>query len=181
MEDKGENTIVQSVNPEGLIIASPVLTNSGRLAVTNYQASNAAISFSEFLPNAPNANTNSGGEDKLIIFFKVRDFVKKTEVPLPIQSLDQIKLLFLKKFDSVGRERFQKPEKLPPFYIIHPQTKVKYELENKEDLYQNCILELNLPKLSKCSISLIISIPSLIPFQFHTITFPTSGIRLIHL
>lgn len=31
---------------------------------------------------------------------------------------------------------------MPPFYLEYPQTKIKFELENINDLYENCVLEI---------------------------------------
>jgi hypothetical protein len=30
---------------------------------------------------------------------------------------------------------------MPPFYLEYPTAKVKFELENVNDLYENCVLE----------------------------------------
>jgi hypothetical protein len=31
---------------------------------------------------------------------------------------------------------------MPPFYLEYAQTKIKFELENVNDLYENCVLEI---------------------------------------
>lgn len=57
------------------------------------------------------------------------------------KSLNDLKELFLEKFN------FRSEHSLPPFYITDPQTNITYQLENINDIYPNCIIELKLPKL----------------------------------
>ena len=34
------------------------------------------------------------------------------------------------------------PETFPPFWVEHPVLKIKFELEDLKDLYENCIIEI---------------------------------------
>jgi hypothetical protein len=75
------------------------------------------------------------------IFFKVRESVKKAV--FIGSSMNELRELFFEKFDSFNN----KERVLPPFYIIDPESKVCHELEDLEDIYPNCVLEIKLPKL----------------------------------
>mmetsp|Transcript_2067 Transcript_2067/g.2726 ORF Transcript_2067/g.2726 Transcript_2067/m.2726 type:complete len:524 (+) Transcript_2067:60-1631(+) len=92
--------------------------------------------------NTIDSNSNSNEKpSKITIFFKVRESVKKAV--FPGNTMNELKELFFEKFESFNN----KDRVLPPFYIIDPQSKISHELENLEDIYPNCVLEIKLPKL----------------------------------
>jgi len=68
------------------------------------------------------------------IFFKVRDRVKKAT--FHGSSLEDVNELFLEKFPEFPKES------LRPFNIIHRESKVQFELDDVDDIYSNCVLEM---------------------------------------
>lgn len=80
------------------------------------------------------------------IFFKVREIVKRAE--FAGSSLEALYGLFFEKFPSIKprSEGLVKWRDEFPLYILNREPKIPYELENLEDLYANCILEMKLPK-----------------------------------
>ena len=68
------------------------------------------------------------------IFFKVRDRVKKAT--FYGNSLEDVNKLFLEKFPEFPKES------LRPFNIIHRESKVQFELDDVDDVYSNCVLEM---------------------------------------
>jgi broad specificity phosphatase PhoE/shikimate kinase len=90
----------------------------------------------------PQGNSTSGtkatkGKDNdsgVILFFKVRDRVKKAV--FTGKSLDDLNDLFLEKYPDFPRYN------LRPFTILNQQSQIPHELDNVNDLYSNCILEI---------------------------------------
>lgn len=68
------------------------------------------------------------------IFFKVRDRVKKAV--FKGKTLEDVNKLFLEKFPEFPKES------LRPFNIIHRESKVQFELDDPDDMYPNCVLEM---------------------------------------
>eukprot|EP01113_Clastostelium_recurvatum_P036685 TRINITY_DN5271_c0_g1_i2.p1 TRINITY_DN5271_c0_g1~~TRINITY_DN5271_c0_g1_i2.p1 ORF type:complete len:513 (-),score=139.61 TRINITY_DN5271_c0_g1_i2:35-1573(-) len=82
---------------------------------------------------APAPKSRVQGEP-VMIFFKVKDRVKKAF--FSGSSLDDLNKLFLEKFPEFPKDS------LRPYNIIHRESKIQYELDDTDDLYPTCVLEM---------------------------------------
>jgi broad specificity phosphatase PhoE/predicted kinase len=89
----------------------------------------------------PQTKVKEDNDVSVTVFFKVRNRIKKAF--FKGKTLDELKELFIEKFrveDGENEFGYTK-QNMPPFYLEYPTTKVKFELENVSDLYDNCVLE----------------------------------------
>lgn len=101
------------------------------LALMNYRSDTIFINSQNYDPDKEDSS--------VIIFFKVRDRVKKAT--FKGKTIEELNQLLLHKFREDGL--LQKD--LHPLYIVDRSTRLAYELDDVQDLYENCVLEMRYP------------------------------------
>eukprot|EP01129_Flabellula_baltica_P006981 TRINITY_DN2667_c0_g1_i1.p1 TRINITY_DN2667_c0_g1~~TRINITY_DN2667_c0_g1_i1.p1 ORF type:complete len:553 (+),score=115.08 TRINITY_DN2667_c0_g1_i1:259-1917(+) len=86
---------------------------------------------------------SSSNDNEFVIFFKVGHTIKKTKLKEKCKSLEELRFLFQSKFQL--EDNFSLSDHYlsnRPFTITDAELGISYDLEDINDLYPNCVLEI---------------------------------------